>query len=165
MNSEYITDKGTIDESGFFTADVFHVLVDGENYMALHTDQFVAQKYDDHFKENVNPETLLSLRLFSKTKELFVNRNDLGKPFTYRLACDEAVPEENFLDEIQFLDIDGKRSKEGEYYPITGNKAYKLPLQNGENAIKIRNYIKYSETGRAEVVDFRIVGFCKKEVR
>lgn len=164
MKNDSLIKSGIIEEANLLTSDIFTAFSQNALYMAMHTDLFVSQKYDETFTKNIKPETLLSLRLFQADEELLINRYDLMKPFTYRLRCDTNLCEDDFFDETQFLDIDARRSTNGLFYPTTGNKSYSLPLYHNENAIKIRNYIHYSDTGRAEIVDFRIVGFCKKEV-
>ncbi len=107
---------------------------------------------------------LLELRAFDGTRELWLHRSALKVPFHFRVACDEGLDEADWFDEQQLLDDNGEAGP----FRASGGGVYSLPVEKREGqpalAVVLRHYIRYSEeTGRAELCDFRILGFREGE--
>ena len=127
------------------------------------------------------------IRVFSEKGELHLFRASIDKDFCARLVLDEDIDKEKYYDQDQFLDIDTTKSdklrelaKTTTHVPqtiqidkdksdklqklavATGGGEYHLPISNLNDAkIKIRNFVKYDEVGRAYVSDWRIVNFIE----
>ena len=102
---------------------------------------------------------LLEVRAYNKDAVAHAVRTVLGVDFAFRLADDRAagLQEDEYLDELQYLDVDATRSG-GFGYVTTGGGAYRLPVADATK-ILIRNYVRYDERdGMAHIVDFRIMG-------
>ncbi len=110
---------------------------------------------------------ILEVRVFDLQQEVKLFRTGIGteRTFLVRHRIDDDSNLMDFMDEVQFLDIDTKKSKAlfestGKVY-TTGGGMYHLPLKSMENAkIRIRHYIdKYEATGQARICDWRLVDF------
>lgn len=110
---------------------------------------------------------LLELRVFDGEKELKIWRPEIGAGFYARTAA-AAAPEVCFMEE-QYLDIGSFRPSCDGYIEIvsTGGGRYTIPDsvsidRHKDCKLTVCNYIDYREdTGQAEIVDWRIVGFKK----
>ncbi|MGN0605990.1 MAG: CRISPR-associated protein Csx19 [Oscillospiraceae bacterium] len=120
-------------------------------------------------------ENLLEVRIFNRSSEVKFSRTSVNKDFKFRIIDDECIkksletenddflknPDNRILEDVQYLDIDEKKSS-GNVYTATGGGKYTLPFENAEK-IKIYNYIDYDENGIAAIKDFRIVEIIRKE--
>lgn len=124
---------------------------------------------------------LLELRVFDAERELWAHRSMLGEVFSWRIAADGVIEDnlksceqraffkdaKNYmLETCQLLDKDDKHLPEGEgeyggkLLRSTGRGVYELPI-GGEDAVQLVSYIRYDDNGMANVVDYRLKGFCK----
>lgn len=99
---------------------------------------------------------LLEMRAYDAESEFHAQRDALGKHFMWRYIRDADFAKDEKLDDVQYLDIDAKKSR-GTSYVATGGGAYKLPVADATK-VRLRNYLEYGSDGMATVVDFRIVG-------
>ena len=114
-------------------------------------------------------KNLIELRVFNESCEYKLFRSGVGREFLCRIiqSKDEAEGRQygDFYDQKQFLDIDGRRSKETfaathTVFPTGGRKKYRLPINafNEDACIIVRYYLeRYKQTGQARVFDWRIV--------
>lgn len=112
----------------------------------------------------------LAIRVFDEKREAKWFRTSIDKKFGFRLLDDDILKKDSLhiWDELQYLDIDDKRTKEaiekGEIPKgtvfATGGGKYPLPVEKYKNAkIMIRNYMgEDSDTGELFVEDWRMVG-------
>ena len=111
----------------------------------------------------------LDVRIFNEETEYRLFRSDIGHPFHSRIIVDTKESEDTFL-EVQFLDIDTRRSvkneatwskEKGRTVKATGGGEYRLPMENMKNVcVVIKNYIAYDEnTNIAYIKDWRLCGF------
>ena len=154
-------------------------------FMALYTDKFICASIDKLDAALADVAWLLELRVFDRVRELWAHRSMLGEPFSWRIADDKALeeeakkqqepffnnPESYRIESTQRLDIDNSKEHKptgepqygGTLLRSTGRSVYELPI-NDENAIKLVSYIRYDDSGIANVVDYRLKAFCKLEV-
>ncbi len=142
---------------------------------AMFTDEIVWESWplEPERRESLRQKekNLLDIRIFNSAKELRMFRGDVGRDFRGRMAEDTeaALEEQDYFDEEQYLDIDGKCSEElfGQNHMVqaTGGGRYSLPLPGFENAkIRIRNYLGYyEESGQAYVKDWRLAGLFQEK--
>ena len=117
-----------------------------------------------------NAQELVELRVFNENCELWLHRSCCGTPFYWRLAgeagCD---PKRDFFCTVQALDIDEtyvayQHGETDEYGSLklrsTVKGYYALPLNIGDECVKVINYVRYDANGVAEVADYRLVGFA-----
>lgn len=109
---------------------------------------------------------LLELRVYDGHKELKIWRPGLGDEFYGRVASETDM--ENCFFEDQYLNIDSFRDQGNGYYEITsvGGGRYTgpdtMPISHKDCMLTVCNYLDYhSESGQAEIVDWRIIGFKK----
>lgn len=157
-----------------FAASVDYVI-------AYYPDRFLAAAAN-LFSSLPSFETLLELRLFSAERELWAHRSTLGKPFSWRIADDEVLPERcaeeeepelrrpemHYLDGSQTLDIDTTANFGTDEYGSrrlrsTVGGAYALPIGENDGCVKVRSYIRYDKNGVAAVTDYRLLGFGPQE--
>lgn len=115
-------------------------------------------------------EKITEIRAFNNTREIWLHRECLGVDFCVREKDDSDIGEDDYFDETQLLDIDTTVvavEKDGKTtFTATGGGKYTLPAKADDNAVKIRNYLRFNEkTGRAEFDDFRILDFVKADIR
>ena len=138
----------------------------------------------------------LEIRVFDEKREAKWFRTSIDKKeFGFRLLDDDILQKDSLhiWDELQYLDIDDKRTKEaikqgkiqeGTVFATGGGK-YPLPLERYEDAkikagncvgedkdtdkyknakIKVRNYLREDpDTGELYVEDWRLVGLVEGE--
>ena len=119
------------------------------------------------FEENRDEEhdvlRLLELRAYGPNGEFRAVRGDIDPetPFRCRTVTDDGKKDgEDYLDDVQRLDIDSARSRglpSGQVY-ATGGGMYRLPSADAKR-IRLRNYLEYGQGGLAQIADFRIVGW------
>lgn len=144
----------------------------------LVTDFTVYAIYSDHFycgKElATGVSNLMELRIFNEDSEFKMIRYDLGNNFHWRFISDKYFKEklceesDKFLksfenrtfDEVQYIDIDQKKSS-GTDYVTTGGGTFSLPVENAEK-IHIRSYLDYDAHGILAINDFRIVRILRE---
>ena len=84
---------------------------------AMFTDEIVWESWplEPERRESLRQRerNLLDIRIFNSAKELRMFRGDVGRDFRGRLAEDTeaALEEQDYFDEEQYLDIDGKVQK------------------------------------------------------
>lgn len=149
----------------------------GDLVIACYTDRFLAVRAD-RLSALSSFETLLELRVFNETRELWAHRSALGRPFSWRIADDAVLkqnamqesddflkePENHFMDSVQTLDIDTTVTLGTDEYGsrrlrTTVGGAYALPIAENENCVRIRSYVRYDENGVGSVADARLLGF------
>lgn len=112
-------------------------------------------------------EKVTEIRAFDENREIWFHRDALGIDFYCREINDTDA--DAIFDETQLLDIDTVFEvieKDGKTtFTATGGGKYTLPVPADVNAVKVRNYLSFNKhTGRAEVCDFRILGFVKAAI-
>lgn len=143
---------------------------DIEGYVvATFTDEYLVGVWKDkidYIKDK--QDNLLELRVFNEDKEIKYCRGNIGtdRGFHERIRDDANNINIDYYDELQYLDIDERRSeilfKDAHIvYPTTSVKPYYMPLDNMKNAgVIIRHYIsKDEESGQAYISDWRVVKF------
>lgn len=130
--------------------------------LAIYTDKVEWTLQDE--LDSVHLHNLLEIRAYTEEEELHATRDALGSDFAWRLVSDAyavagAATYDARFDDVQYLDINTKRSK-GRDYVTTGGGSYRLPIANAEKVV-VRNYIRYGQDdGMARIVDFRVVRLC-----
>lgn len=102
----------------------------------------------------------LEIRLFDEKGEFKAVRTNIGEDFVWRYASDEGVEKDCIYDEVQYLDIDSKKTA-GTKYVSTGGGEYTMPAEGFERVL-IRHYGEYDDDGMFGLKDFRIVKFLRK---
>lgn len=164
-------------------AEEFAEKYPGSRYIAFHTDLFSAGREASLMKE-FRP-TLLEMRIFTEEAEYHLFRTSTGSPFQYRVADDGILrknleteapsdpflrdPEHHRLVTRQLLDINTahpafrrqERDQNGcRLLTTTGGGHYALPLEEGDRAAVVVQYVRYDPgSGVGRVVDERIAGF------
>ena len=130
---------------------------------AILTDEVVC-KWQQEF-EQFSSDKLLEIRVFNDNEEFHAVRDSMGAAFVWRHIRDDEADAgfaDCTFDDVQYLDIDEKRSNvEACEYHAIGGGSYRLPIANAER-IKLRNYLIYDEDGMAQIVDFRIVSIIAR---
>ena len=113
---------------------------------------------------------LLELRIFNEDRELWLHRSRCEGPFSWRLAGEAGCRAgRDFFRTVQALDIDEtyaayRRSERDEFGALklrsTVRGYYALPLDEGDECVKVVNYVRYDENGVAEAADYRLAGFA-----
>ena len=154
-------------------------------YLAFHTDHFSAGYAKDVSAELSS--TLLEMRIFDTSSELYLRRSTLSADFQYRIADDGALAEniaalhsaDAFLADpehyrkvsLQVLDIDAtypswisgeKNDHDCRLIRTVGGGYYALPLDGDDDVVRVVNYLCYDpDTGVGRAADFRVAGFEK----
>lgn len=166
--SDYISKYGRVSENEALTIAKKYFSEDCTVY-AVHSDSFYCGTELD-----IDFSHLTELRIFNKDSEFKLIRYNIGGDFKWRYISDTkfmkklADVNDEFLsdfnnrifNEIQYLDIDSKKSN-GKNYVTTGGGKYSLLIENAER-IEIRSYLDYDEHGILSINDFRIVRILKK---
>lgn len=154
-----MTDRIYIAKSGMAAPDAINALIaaeiSGGNMLLIYTNRFLCIRQ----QEITDLAHLLEVRVFSTEKELKIMRPSMDCDFSYRLIDDTEVPDEMYMDEVQYLDI---ANSSGTQYTAKGGGTYTLPAEDLK-MVRIRNYISYNSEGIAQMTDFRIVEFLGGE--
>ena len=151
---------GDVSEDELLTMAIDDHTWDG--VLAIYTDKVEWTLQDELDREHLH--NLLEIRAYTEEEELHASRDALGSGFAWRLVNDVravagAATYDARFDDVQYLDIDRKRSG-GRDYVTTGGGSFRLPIVNAEKIV-VRNYIRYGEDdGMARIVDFRVVRLC-----
>lgn len=113
---------------------------------------------------DVAAERLLEARVFDEDREIKLFRGSIGSAFKMRIRDDKKDAMQDYFDEMQYLDIDIKRSKASfdvdKTVYTTGGGRYTLPIGDhvGDYKVNIRYYLsRYEDSGQARVCDWRVV--------
>ena len=131
--------------------------------IAYLTDECIVDTYPLAFNSLDNKdEKVLEVRLFNKEKEIKLFRNSIGEEFKERERDDNDNGEH--FSQVQYLDIDKKRTKDKHTIYTMNGGTYTLPKEMDlDKAAIIINYYfgRYEETGRAYIKDWRCVDFVE----
>lgn len=134
-----------------------------------YTDAFEVLPYSDFLHASINHadgrqllDKLLDIRVFNADKEYRLYRDYCGASWEVSVLSDAEMQNTDFYDEVQYLDIDTKRTAEGaSRHPgmlrATGGGWYRFP--QGYTKAKIRSYVSYDDNGQAYRIAWRLVGF------
>lgn len=140
------------------------------------TDEYVFTAVTDSIPKHYSPDTMenkvLELRFFNKDMEIKLFRTSIANDLFY-LRIREDKKDENksgkFMDEIQFLDIDTKKSvdEQGMVYAIGGGR-YFMPEEFRSRidglAVQVRSYFgRYEDSGQVRIIDWRLVDIVDGE--
>ncbi|MBR1598202.1 MAG: hypothetical protein IJ661_04705 [Lachnospiraceae bacterium] len=136
-------------------------------FVGFMVDKFVSGSIDDDVNSKIKWDKLLEIRLFSDKGELLANRTMIGEQskFMWRIANEEGLKKEDYIERVQTLDIDATLTEAGEgncRLVSTGGGSYELPISEDVDSIKIISYVGYDKNdGMAYIYDNRLVGFVK----
>ena len=152
-----ITERKYIDKCGIVNDvnEVSRMISDG-TMILMYTDRFVCCEQ----KEIEDIPHLLEARVFNSDSEIKIMRPTISDEFYYRMTDDKKLADDDYIDEVHYLDRNDKLSS-GNSYVTTGGGKYELPITDAEK-VRIRNYISFDEQNIAQITDFRVVGFLKK---
>lgn len=169
---KWAKDSGTCEESEI-CEKIRRFFPNSGIVLAFFSDRFRACRSDRAKDLLENGSSLLEVRVFNKENELWFHRSTLGAPFAWRLAgelgCD---PKHDFFETKQALDFDMtyepyKNGELDEYGCLkirsTVMGYYALPIEKSDGCVRVVNYIRYDESGVANVVDYRIKSFEQLE--
>ena len=163
--------------SAFLRPDGKDALLDAF-LLAFYADRFWAARGECIPPSLPDVENLLEVRVCRTDAELWMHRSRLGAAFAWRVADDAALwnhteqnadlfsPDDYRFETVQLLDI-ARRGGKDEYgcmevRSTTGGR-YALPVADGDDRVKIVNYISYNADGVAGIADFRVAGFASPE--
>lgn len=119
-------------------------------YLAGYTDRYDSGMVCADIWNGMDCHRLLELRVFGREQEILFTRTCIGTTFGWRVTDDTGLQDTDYIDTDQYIDCNTECDKD-------------LPLQNGQNAVRVRAYIEYDDNGMAFVSDHRVCGFVKKE--
>ena len=119
-------------------------------YLAGYTDRYDSGMVCADIWNDMDCHRLLELRAFGREQEILFIRTCIGTNFKWRVTDDTGLRETDYIDTDQYIDGNTECDKD-------------LPLQDGQNAVRVRAYIEYDDNGMAFVSDHRVCGFIKKE--
>ena len=141
-------------------------LSDGRYLMGC-TDSYNTGYWSVSAFADIELASMLELRVFNSDREVLFFRSMLDEKIQWRVTDDTELEELDFFDSEQFIDINEEKSvyfadeKMMSLFTTVGGK-YMLPIDQGQNAVRIRKYISYDKNGMAHVEDQRVVSFMKK---
>ena len=153
--SEYIKAKGKVTEDEI-NALLERYKSDGSLLFCVYTTRFCCTAYEPI----ADTSHALEIRLFDEQGEFKAVRANIGTEFVWRYASDEGTQKDCIYDEVQYLDIDEKKTN-GTDYVSTGGGHYTMPAEGFERVL-IRHYGEYDDNGMFGLKDFRIVKFLRK---
>ena len=115
----WIKDSGTVTEDNLLRT-AKEKTTEGQLFLAFSTDRFLAGRAEGEDLDEMKPENLLELRIFSEKQEVCFRRSFTGEDFQWRLASEEGVSESCFLVQYQTLDVNEKRTLD-EKTPVEQN--------------------------------------------
>lgn len=136
---------------------------------AFFTDHFLGCRAEYLHSVLDSARKLLELRVFNENCELWLHRSCCERPFSWRLADETGCEGHDFFRTVQALDIDEtydayQRCETDGYGCLklrsTVQGYYTLPLCEGDECVKIINYVRYDANGVAEAADYRLAGFA-----
>lgn len=135
-------------------------------FVAYQTDQFIAGRNTLEILRQIDSSRLLEIRLFSENQEVLARRTMIGAghKFQWRIASEEGLLENAYVERYQTLDIDRTKINAGLNGNLqlmtTGGGKYELPVSEEHDSIRVISYIDYDESGMAYIYDNRLAGFA-----
>lgn len=154
--------KGICDES-----ELLETVFDNRclYFVAYQTDRFIAGRNTLEILRQIDSRRLLEIRLFSENQEVLARRTMIGEghKFQWRIASEEGLAENEYVERYQTLDIDHTKINIGSNGNLqlmtTGGGRYELPISQEQDSIRVISYINYDESGMAYIYDNRLAGF------
>ncbi len=169
MKKPWIASSGSADSARL--AEIVARYAEGKKNLTVlraYTDQYLGCRFEGAIEL---PDHLLEIRVFDADSELLARRTALGEAFSWRIA-DDGVIADNLKEEEGFfacpdhyrMEIFQKldRDEKAKALTTTGGRQYTLPVQ-GENTIRLVQYLAYDENGLAHAADFRMAGFVSRD--
>lgn len=165
MENKWIKESGTCSINEV-EGTIRRFMSDGRFLMGCTDSYNTGYWFEDAFKD-IEMESMLELRVFNLDREILFFRSMLGEVVQWRVTDDSGLGKMDFFDVEQFIDINEEKSVYNEdekmmYLITTVGGRYKLPIDKGQNAVKIRKYVTYDGNGMAHVEDQRVIEFIKK---
>ncbi len=163
----WITENGVTEDA---VTLVKRVAVAEDRIVAYYVDGFQSGRADRLDAILDRQDRLLELRMFSKTRELWLHRSRLGVGFFWRIASEEQFPDpaKYCFETRQLLDL-GESPDEMPTFEnglrvlhSSGGSRFLLPVSGEERFVRIMNYVAYDEDGVANAADYRLIGFAKE---
>ncbi len=135
-------------------------------FVAYQTDRFIAGRNALEIFHQIDRKKLLEIRLFSESQEVLARRTMVGAghKFQWRVASEEGLLKNAYVERYQTLDIDRTKINAGSNGNLqlmtTGGGKYELPVSEAHDSIRVISYIDYDESGMAYIYDNRLAGFA-----
>ena len=139
-----------------------------KSFVAYQTDCFISGHNTDENLGRIEVKKLLEIRLFNEKEEVMARRTMIGinNPFQWRVANEDGLSKEDYIERLQTLDIDTSCTQQGDNGNLclttTGGGKFELPIRKEHDSIKIISYIGYDDDGMAYIYDDRLAGFVTK---
>ncbi|MBQ8121480.1 MAG: hypothetical protein IJ172_11985 [Ruminococcus sp.] len=150
--SDYIKEKGRANENEL-NALLERFKSDDAKMLCIYSNRFACTAY----QQITDTAHLVEVRMFDAKGEFKAVRGNICGDFAWRYLSGQS---DYMYSEIQYLDIDEKKTTSSDYVSIGGGH-YEMPDKDYDR-VEIKHYGEYDDNGIVTMTDYCIVRLLKK---